>query len=106
MDSDLEAAREFILRIAGEDMQRVAQNPEDRNPKGGLQEILQAYEGHGPRYQVLEESGPDHAKHYSVAVYWRGIELGRGEGPSKKYAETMAAADALGKQLWIALVGE
>jgi ribonuclease-3 len=65
------------------------------NPKGSLQEKLQADGDDPPAYRCVAESGPAHARIYEVVVEWRGKELGRGKGPSKKEAETQAAAAAL-----------
>jgi ribonuclease-3 len=60
-----------------------------------LQELLQAHSPSGPIYRVIHESGPDHSKHFEAIVEWEGRELGRGQGASKKQAETIAAETAL-----------
>jgi ribonuclease-3 len=65
------------------------------NPKGALQEKLQADGDHPPVYRCVVESGPAHARIYEVVVEWQGRELGRGQGASKKEAETRAALSAL-----------
>jgi ribonuclease-3 len=65
------------------------------NPKGSLQEKLQADGEDPPAYRCVSESGPAHARIYEVVVEWRGRELGRGSGASKKEAETRAAEAAL-----------
>ena len=45
---------------------------------------------------VLEkESGPDHDKHFVVAVHFNSNCVARGEGRSKKAAEQQAAKEAL-----------
>ena len=92
-----EAARTIILRlmepslaaISGEHDAHVA------NPKGALQEKLQAEGDDPPVYQCVSETGPAHARVYEVVVAWHGRELGRGQGASKKEAETRAAQAAL-----------
>ena len=43
----------------------------------------------------MHESGPDHNKYFEVVVEWEGREIGRGNGSSKKQAETVAAEAAL-----------
>ena len=43
----------------------------------------------------MHESGPDHSKYFEVVVEWDGREIGRGNGSSKKQAETVAAEVAL-----------
>ena len=65
------------------------------NPKGALQEKLQADGEHPPAYRCVSETGPAHARVYEVVVEWQGRELGRGQGASKKEAETRAAQAAL-----------
>ena len=47
------------------------------------------------RYQLVGESGPDHAKTFTVQVDLNGRAVGRGEGRSKKEAEQMAARAAI-----------
>ena len=60
-----------------------------------MQELLQAHSSNGPIYRVVHESGPDHSKYFEVVVEWEGREIGRGNGSSKKQAETVAAEVAL-----------
>lgn len=67
----------------------------DDNPKGELQERLQREQKDGPRYELLEESGPPHARHFKVAVYRGDARIGEGEGASKREAEMKAARHAL-----------
>ena len=67
----------------------------DDNPKGELQERLQREHKDGPRYEIAEESGPPHARHFKVAVYRGEARIGEGEGASKREAEMKAARHAL-----------
>jgi len=101
LDGGFDAARNFVLRETLDDFERIAKNPEEVNPKGTLQEILQAIEPCAPAYEVVEQTGPDHSKHFVSKVIWSEIELGRGEGLSKKQAQVAAASDALDRQLWL-----
>ena len=100
LDGGFDAARNFVLRATEDDFERIERNPEEVNPKGALQEILQAIEPCAPIYEVLEQSGPDHSKRFFARVIWNGYELGRGEGLSKKQAQVAAASDALARQTW------
>jgi len=95
LDGGFLAAEEVLLRIVGDTIDHIAQSPDEENPKGRLQEILQADSNESPEYTVLSESGPAHQKTYVVAVLWQGKELGAGEGGSKKKAEMKAAQQAL-----------
>jgi len=101
LDGGFDAARNFVLRETLDDFERIAKNPEEVNPKGTLQEILQAIEPCAPAYEVVEQTGPDHSKHFVSKVIWSNIELGRGEGLSKKQAQVAAASDALDQRLWL-----
>lgn len=95
LDSDFLTARKFILREAAEHLHRVALEPEEINPKGHLQELLQSKAPSAPCYEHLEERGKAHLKYFRCRVIWEGQELGAGEGRSKKEAEVAAATQAL-----------
>jgi len=100
LDSDLDNVRRFILREAEPDIQNLLHEPVHVNPKGRLQEILQALSPHSPVYSILSQSGPEHQKRFESTVHWSGMELGRGSGKSKKEAEANAAIDALNTTRW------
>ena len=100
LDGGLGAARIFILRVAADDLDAVAAEPEEINPKGKLQELLQALAPSAPAYELLEESGPEHLKQFRCRVCWEGLTLGEGEGRSKKEAEVAAADAALLAEAW------
>jgi ribonuclease-3 len=95
LDAGLEVARQFVLREFGPLLARVEDLPWPDNPKGDLQELLQASSANPPEYRLVSVSGPDHARVFECAVWHEGRELGRGKGPSKKAAETEAALEAL-----------
>jgi ribonuclease-3 len=95
LDGGLRAARKFIFAQFAEEFANIKQTTPRQNPKGRLQELLQAHSSNGPIYRVVRESGPDHSKYFEVVVEWEGREIGRGNGSSKKQAETAAAELAL-----------
>ncbi len=100
LDSDLEVVRQFIMEEAQEDIQRLALQPLEINPKGQLQELLQAISPKSPVYEIVSQAGPEHQKMFVAKVIWDGLELGSGHGSSKKQAETAAALSALNARLW------
>lgn len=100
LDSDLETARQFILRAAAGELEQIKRQPTDVNPKGQLQELLQSISPSSPVYEVVSQSGPEHAKHFVVRAVWEGVSLGEGSGHSKKEAETAAAAEAMQQKRW------
>jgi ribonuclease-3 len=95
LDGGFEAAREFVLRSFREAFGELSVIPSLENPKGELQEILQARCAEAPQYEMTSVSGPDHDRLFECAVYHAGAELGRGQGKSKKTAESQAALAAL-----------
>lgn len=100
LDSNLETARRIILEGAAQLIEECRLAPLDHNPKGQLQEILQALASEGPTYELLGISGPEHRKEFLSRVTWLGHELGRGTGSSKKLSETAAAYNALMGESW------
>lgn len=63
--------------------------------KSRLQTVLQKNGPADIRYELLEESGPDHDKRFQVSVVFEERILGTGIGKTKKHAEKMAAKMAL-----------
>jgi ribonuclease-3 len=100
LDGGFEKAREFILGNFRNFIEEIAKEPDEINPKGKLQEHLQSIAPSSPSYRIVSHEGPDHDKNFVAEVSWENIELGRGEGSSKKEAETSAAENALKKKLW------
>ena len=100
LDSDLATAKEFILTQSRPDLEQLAEEPVDINPKGELQELLQSISPTSPAYELVSESGPEHDKTFVVKCVWDGMVLGEGSGRSKKQAETAAASDAMKRKVW------
>ena len=74
-------------------------NEEDSTDyKSKLQEEIQAEHRESVVYKIISETGPAHDRRFVVAVMFDGMELGRGEGTTKKQAEQMAAKLALQKE--------
>ena len=61
-------------------------------------EEIQAEHRESVSYELIGESGPAHDKRFRVRVLFDGIELGTGEGSTKKEAEQQAAKAALEKE--------
>ncbi len=95
LDGGLEPARAFVLRRFRESFGQLQALPSLHNPKGELQELLQAASTEAPVYQLLAVNGPDHDREFECAVSYRGDLLARGMGKTKKAAESEAARLAL-----------
>jgi ribonuclease-3 len=95
LDGGFEAARDFILREFQAAFGGLLVIPILENPKGELQELLQAVSPEAPQYHVVSATGPDHDRIFECTVHHAGAELARGQGKSKKAAESEAALAAL-----------
>jgi ribonuclease III len=97
LDGGFGPASDFILREFQAAFGGLSVIPILENPKGELQELLQAVSPVAPEYQVVSASGPDHDRLFECTVHHAGAELARGQGKSKKAAESEAALAALAK---------
>jgi ribonuclease-3 len=105
----IDQGREFALTFLSDLLRQdiaMAEVLEEENPKSELQEAMQADHKESVTYEILAEEGPSHDKTFTAAVYFEGQELGRGQGHSKKEAESAAARTALGKLASGASFGE
>jgi len=94
LDGGIEAARRFVL---GHVVDKPETLPENAEPpltdfKGALQELAQARGLPQPRYTIVKERGPEHAKTFTVEARIGPEMTARGEALSKKSAAQKAAA--------------
>lgn len=94
LDSGLTVVESFVEKTILVDLDKKAQDPL-KDPKSMLQEAMQSRGEPAPKYKVVSEMGPDHAKRFVVAVFIRDLEAGQGEGKNKSEAEQKAAEKAL-----------
>ncbi len=95
LDQGLAITKESVLRRFEQELQKVVSEDAAIDYKSRLQEIIQAKEQQTPVYHVIEATGPDHNKRFTVEVRLGDHVLGRGSGRSKKTAEIEAARAAL-----------
>jgi ribonuclease-3 len=93
LDGEIEAARTFVRLRFESHTPATPGNGGDHKTR--LQELVQSRWKTAPVYELVGESGPDHAKVFEVALIVDGKELSRASGRSKKVAEQSAAALAL-----------
>jgi len=95
LDGGFAAASIFLLNSFRSAFGELTSVPTLDNPKGELQEILQARSPEPPQYEMVSATGPDHDRDFECVVMHVGVEIGRGRGKSKKAAESDAALAAL-----------
>ena len=93
LDGGMEPARKFIEGFVLTDVP--VRKLRNADYKTALQELVQQKKNQILSYALVEESGPDHDKHFVVQVSLNGAVVGTGEGRSKKKAEQDAAHNAI-----------
>jgi ribonuclease-3 len=95
LDAGLEAARTFVAQhIVGEEQPR-DDGVQLTDYKSALQEMAQALKLPQPRYSIVEERGPEHAKTFRVEVRVGRDWVSQADGMSKKSAGQKAAQQIL-----------
>ncbi len=95
LDGGLESAKEFALPYLIQGAREIEGNVHSYDYKTTLQEIAQQNPGELIHYELINASGPDHAKVFEVHCFLNSNLLGKGIGKSKKEAEQLAAKEAL-----------
>jgi len=95
LDSNYETVRSFVRNFVLCDVDRILTDETNVNFKGELLEFAQSHDLGSPLYSVIEESGPEHQKRFTIEVLIKNKSCGRGKGLSKKDAEQQAAREAL-----------
>jgi ribonuclease-3 len=95
LDGGSEAAREFVEKYIGPEVELAAGGELGGNYKSLLQQLAQREYGTTPTYQLLDEKGPDHSKCFKIAAQLGGTRYQPAWGRNKKEAEQRAARNAL-----------
>ncbi len=95
LDQGPEVARDFVARTILPVVPKLSKQSLDTNPKGRLQKVVLQRSNSLPRYRVLEQSGRNNDRVFTVGVYEREFLLGLGKASSIKEAGRMAAREAL-----------
>jgi ribonuclease III len=95
LDLGWRATRDWLAELAAPEIALDAPASTLKSPKSRLQEFTQQTTGGRPSYHLLDAVGPDHEKRFRIEVSVGDEVLGRGEGLSRREAETAAAAQAL-----------
>jgi len=103
LDQGLEPADTFINNVVVTRLSHIISAGLYIDAKSRFQELVQEKFSITPTYHVLEESGPDHAKHFVIAINIGETFIAKGEGTSKQEAQMSAATNAL-KENWESLM--
>jgi len=96
IDFGFDVAYDFIVKhLFGSKLDTIIVSKLYLSPKSRLQEITQSLYKELPVYTLVESTGPDHKKNFTVSVKVCGQQRGIGVGKSKKQAEERAAQNAV-----------
>lgn len=100
LDQGMRKSKSFLSRVVLPRLPYILEHELYVDAKSKFQELAQERLGTTPNYQVLEERGPDHAKHFTVGIYVGRTLIAKGEGSSKQEAQMDAATNALKVKGW------
>lgn len=100
LDRGIDVCQKFIEKNLTKELTRIIEKGLFKDAKSHFQEEAQERAGVTPNYKVLEEWGPDHAKHFIIGVFLDKELVAKGEGSSKQEAELDAAKNALEAKHW------
>lgn len=95
LELGLARTKRWLRKVAEPELAAQSTVDDLKPAKSVLQERAYAKTGRAPHYELLSDEGPPHARHYVVEVSVGGRPVGRGEGRSRRDAETEAATLAL-----------
>lgn len=100
LDQGYDAAYAFIEAQLFHKTDEVVEKRLWQDAKSRLQEVAQEKLGVTPTYELMDQSGPDHARSFTIAVFLGREKVALGEGKSKQEAEQDAAGKALAARGW------
>lgn len=100
LDAGYKPCQNFIKKYIIKELPQILENELFRDVKSSFQEWAQERVKVTPTYKVMEEKGPDHAKHFTIGVFLGKDLVAKGEGSSKQEAEEAAAKSGLEIKKW------
>lgn len=95
LQGGIQAVNQFMMPLLENVVDEIFINHLDEDTKSRLQEWAQGNGYASPKYVLIGEEGPDHAKNFEMEVRIGKKPYGRGTGSSKQTAEKAAAREAL-----------
>ncbi|MEI6400039.1 MAG: ribonuclease III [bacterium] len=100
LDQGYDTAKKFVEDTLMPRLDEIVSKKLWRDAKSLVQEKAQEIYKTTPLYKVISENGPDHDKHFTIAIFFGEEEIARGKGKSKQEAEQAAATNALVVKEW------
>ena len=101
LDQGYDIALQFISNTLFGKIDTIVAKKLWRDAKSLIQEKAQEYLNVTPSYKVINESGPDHEKHFTVGIFFGEEKIAEGRGHSKQEAEQSSAKNALDVKDWL-----
>ena len=101
LDQGIEVVDKFVHKSLLLKTEEIVLKKLWRDAKSLVQEKAQEFVNFTPAYKVLNESGPDHDKHFTVGIFFGSSLIAEGKGQSKQEAEQKAAEAALKIKNWL-----
>ena len=100
LDQGYEPVKAFVSRHLFKLLGDIVEKKTWLDAKSHFQEKAQEIVGITPSYETAKETGPDHDKKFTVAVFLLKERVAEGDGKSKQEAEQQAAKAALEVKGW------
>ena len=101
LDQGYDVTKEFVASSLLWKTDEIVSKKLWRDAKSLVQEKAQEFTDVTPSYKVLQESGPDHDKRFTVGILFGSEMVAEGKGKSKQEAEQSAALNALKLKDWL-----
>ena len=101
LDQGIEVVDKFVHKSLLLKTEEIVSKKLWRDAKSLVQEKAQEFVNFTPAYKVLNESGPDHDKHFTVGIFFGSSLIAEWKGQSKQEAEQKAAEAALKIKNWL-----
>lgn len=101
LDQGYEICDKFIQKTLITKLPDIIKNKLWRDAKSLVQEKAQEHFNTTPSYSVINETGPDHDKHFTIGIFFGKDKIATGKGKSKQEAEQSAARNALELKKWL-----
>ncbi len=100
LDQGYDVCQKFLEKYLIKDLPRIIEEKLFEDAKSRFQEQAQERLKITPTYKVVDDWGPDHAKHFIIGVFLNKDLVAKGEGSSKQEAEEDAAKNGLVVKSW------